>query len=124
MRFLSRELPEEEREEFSREMGLKSSGLEKLIRVGYDLLGLITFYTTVGDELRAWTVKRGTGAPQAAGKVHTDMERGFIRAEVISFEDFIAAGSEPAAREKGLMSSEGKDYVVRDGDVIQFRFST
>ena len=105
-------------------MGLKSSGLEKLIRVGYDLLGLISFYTTVGDELRAWTVKRGTRAPQAAGKVHTDMEQGFIRAEVISFEDFIAAGSESAAREKGLMSSEGKDYVVRDGEVIQFRFST
>ncbi len=117
------ELPEEEREEFSREMGLKSSGLEKLIRVGYDLLGLISFYTTVGVELRAWTVKRGTRAPQAAGKVHMDMERGFIKAEVIPFEDFIAAGSESAAREKGLMSSEGKDYVVRDGDVIQFRFN-
>lgn len=117
------ELPEEEREEFSREMGLESSGLERLIRVGYDLLGLITFYTTVGVELRAWTVKRGTKAPQAAGKVHTDMERGFIRAEVISFEDFVAAGSEAAAREKGLISSEGKDYVVQDGEVVQFRFN-
>jgi GTP-binding protein YchF len=117
------ELPEEERGEFSREMGLDSSGLEKLIKVGYELLGLISFYTTVGDELRAWTVRTGTRAPQAAGKVHTDMEQGFIRAEVISFEDFIAAGSESAARERGLMSSEGKEYVIRDGEVIQFRFS-
>lgn len=117
------ELPEKDKEEFSREMGLDSLGLEKLIKAGYDLLGLISFYTTVGVELRAWTVKRGTKAPQAAGEVHTDMERGFIKAEVIPFEDFVAAGSESAAREKGLMSSEGKDYVVRDGDVIQFRFN-
>lgn len=117
------ELPEGERATFSKEMGLERSGLEKLIKAGYALLELISFYTTVGVELRAWTVKKGARAPQAAGKVHTDMERGFIKAEVISFGDFIAAGSESVAREKGLMSSEGKDYIVQDGDVIQFRFN-
>jgi len=116
------ELPPQERMEFLREMGLAESALNQLIRVGYELLHLITFYTTVGPELRAWTVSRGTRVPQAAGKIHTDMERGFIRAEVISFNDFVAAGSMPAAREKGLIRVEGKEYIVHDGDILHIRF--
>jgi len=116
------ELPPEERMEFLREMGLAESALNQLIRVGYELLHLITFYTTVGSELRAWTVSRGTRVPQAAGKIHTDMERGFIRAEVISFTDFVAAGSLAAAREKGLLRVEGKEYIVQDGDILHIRF--
>jgi len=118
------ELPEAERTEFLREMGLAESGLVQLIRAGYGLLNLITFYTTVGTELRAWTVPRGTRAPQAAGKIHTDMERGFIRAEVISYPVFIGAGSLAAAREKGLIHVEGKDYIVQDGDILHIRFHT
>ncbi len=117
------ELKEEEREEFRRELGLEGSSLERLIQVGYEVLGLVTFYTTVSSELRAWTVPRGTPAPRAAGKIHSDMEKGFIRAEVISFTDFMACGSEHAARDKGLLRSEGKDYLVRDGDIIHFRFN-
>ena len=117
------ELQEEEREEFRRELGLEGSSLERLIQVGYEILNLVTFYTTVSAELRAWTVPKGTPAPKAAGKIHTDMERGFIRAEVLSFDDFVACGSEHAAREKGLLRSEGKDYLVRDGDIIHFRFN-
>jgi GTP-binding protein YchF len=116
------EFPPEERMEFLREMGLAESALNQLIRAGYELLHLITFYTTVGPELRAWTVPRGTRAPQAAGKIHTDMERGFIRAEVISFSDFVAAGSMSAAREKGLIRVEGKEYTVQDGDILHIRF--
>ena len=116
------ELPPEERMEFLREMGLAESALNQLIRVGYELLHLITFYTTVGSELRAWTVSRGTRVPQAAGKIHTDMERGFIRAEVISFTEFMAAGSLAAAREKGLLRVEGKEYTVQDGDILHIRF--
>jgi len=116
------ELPPEERMEFLREMGLAESALNQLIRVGYELLHLITFYTTVGSELRAWTVSRGTRVPQAAGKIHTDMERGFIRAEVISFTDFVAAGSLAAAREKGLLRVEGKEYIVQDADILHIRF--
>jgi ribosome-binding ATPase len=116
------ELEEGEREEFRKELGLEGSSLERLIRVGYEILGLVTFYTTVSAELRAWTVPRGTPAPKAAGKIHSDMERGFIRAETISFSDFMACGSEAAAREKGLLRSEGKDYLIRDGDVVHFRF--
>jgi hypothetical protein len=116
------ELQEEEREEFRRELGLEGSSLERLIEVGYDILGLVTFYTTVSSELRAWTVSRGTSAPKAAGKIHTDMERGFIRAEVVPFSDFLACGSEHAAREKGLLRSEGRDYLIQDGDIIHFRF--
>jgi hypothetical protein len=116
------ELPPEERMEFLREMGLAESALNQLIRVGYELLHLITFYTTVGSELRAWTVSRGTRVPQAAGKIHTDMERGFIRAEVISFTDFVAAGSMAAAREKGLLRVEGKEYIVQDADILHIRF--
>ena len=117
------ELKEEEREEFRNELGLEGSSLERLIQVGYDILGLVTFYTTVSSELRAWTVSKGTPAPRAAGKIHSDMERGFIRAEVISFADFVACGSEHVAREKGLLRSEGKDYLVQDGDIIHFRFN-
>jgi len=108
--------------EFLREMGLAESALNQLIRVGYELLHLITFYTTVGSELRAWTASRGTRVPQAAGKIHTDMERGFIRAEVISFTEFMAAGSLAAAREKGLLRVEGKEYIVQDGDILHIRF--
>jgi len=116
------ELSSAERDEFLREMGLKEPALNQLIRVGYGLLDLITFYTTVGPELRAWTVPRGTHAPQAAGKIHTDMERGFIRAEVISFKEFVAAGSSAAARDKGLNRVEGKEYLVQDGDILHIRF--
>jgi GTP-binding protein YchF len=116
------ELREEEREEFRKELGLEGSSLERLVQVGYEILGLVTFYTTVSLELRAWTVPKGTPAPKAAGKIHSDMERGFIRAEVISFPDFIACGSEHGAKEKGLLRSEGKDYLIQDGDMVHFRF--
>lgn len=116
------ELSETERGEFLREMGLAESGLNQLIRRGYGLLHLITFYTTVGPELRAWTVPQGTRVPQAAGKIHTDMERGFVRAEVINFNTFMAAGSMSAAREKGFIRVEGKDYTVQDGDILYIRF--
>jgi len=116
------ELTEEERVEFLRDMGLSESALKQLIRAGYGILHLITFYTTVGPELRAWTLPRGTRAPQAAGKIHTDMERGFIRAEVISFPDFLAAGSMAAARDKGMIRVEGKDYIIQDGDILHIRF--
>jgi hypothetical protein len=116
------ELKEEEREEFRRELGLEGSSLERLIQVGYEILELVTFYTTVSSELRAWTVSRGTPAPKAAGKIHSDMERGFIRSEVISFSDFMACGSEHSAKEKGLLRSEGKDYFIQDGDIVHFRF--
>jgi GTP-binding protein YchF len=116
------ELKEEERDDFRRELGLEGSSLERLIRVGYEVLKLVTFYTTVSSELRAWTVPEGTLAPKAAGKIHSDMERGFIRAEILSFSDFMDCGSEHAAREKGFLRSEGKDYLIRDGDVVHFRF--
>src|SRR4030043_1171491 len=116
------ELKEEEREEFRRELGLEGSSLERLSRVGFEVLNLVTFYRTVSSELRAWTVTKGTSAPRAAGKIHSDMERGFIRAEAVSFDDFIACGSEHLAKEKGLLRSEGKEYLVRDGDIIHFRF--
>jgi GTP-binding protein YchF len=117
------QLPESEREAFKRDFGIEESGLERLIRVGYDMLELVTFFTIVSSELRAWTVLRGTEAPKAAGKIHSDMERGFIRAEAISWEDFLSCGSEQVARERGLLRSEGRDYVVQDGDVIHFRFN-
>ncbi len=117
------ELKEEEREEFRRELGLEGSSLERLVQAGYETLSLVTFYTTVSSELKAWTVSKGTPAPKAAGKIHSDMERGFIRAEVVSFSDFITCGSEHVAREKGLLRSEGKDYIIRDGDIIHFRFN-
>jgi ribosome-binding ATPase YchF (GTP1/OBG family) len=116
-------LKEEEREEFRRDLGLEGSSLERLVEVGYETLSLVTFYTTVSSELKAWTVSRGTPAPKAAGKIHSDMEKGFIRAEVVSFSDFVASGSEHVARERGLLQSEGKDYLIRDGDIIHFRFN-
>jgi len=116
------ELKEEEREEFRKELGLEGSSLDRLIQVGYEILDLVTFYTTASLELRAWTVSKGTPAPKAAGKIHSDMERGFIRAEVISYSDFMACGSDHSAREKGLLRSEGKDYLIQDGDIVHFRF--
>lgn len=117
------QLPEDERKDFMDDLGLDESGLEKLIRAGYGLLGYITFYTTVGPELRAWTIVSGTKAPEAAGRIHTDMERGFIRAEVLHYADFIKTGNLAAAREKGLVRSEGRDYVMQDGDIVLFRFN-
>ncbi len=117
------ELKDEEREEFRKELGLEGSSLERLVQVGYGILSLITFYTTVSSELRAWTVPIGTPAPKAAGKIHTDMEKGFIRAEVVSFSDFVLCGSEQVARERGLLRSEGKDYLIQDGDIVHFRFN-
>lgn len=117
------ELDDEERAMFLEELGLKESGLDKLIRASYHLLGLISFLTSGEDETRAWTIKDGTKAPQAAGKIHTDFERGFIRAEVVAYDDLIAGGSIAAVREKGLVRLEGKEYVVKDGDVIVFRFN-
>ena len=117
------ELPADEKAMFLEDLGIAQSGLDRLIQASYDLLGLISFLTAGEDECRAWTITRGTRAPQAAGKIHTDFERGFIRAETIAFEDLKACGSMAAAREKGLIRSEGKDYVVRDGDIILFRFN-
>ena len=108
---------------FMEELGLKQSGLDRLIKCSYDLLGLISFLTAGSDECRAWTIKKGTRAPQAAGKIHSDFERGFIRAEVISFEDMKACGTMAAAKAKGLVRSEGKDYVMKDGDIVNFLFN-
>ena len=117
------QLDEEERAMFLEDLGLKQSGLEKLIQASYRLLGLISFLTSGEDESRAWTIKVGTKAPQAAGKIHSDFERGFIKAEVVSYDDLMACGNYAAAREKGLVRMEGKEYVVKDGDVILFRFN-
>ena len=114
---------EQERAEYLAAVGLKEPGLHLLIRAGYELLGLITFFTVGPKEDRAWTTRKGSTAPQAAGKIHSDFERGFIRAEVIGYEDFLACGSEAAARERGKLRLEGKEYVVRDGDLMHFRFS-
>ena len=108
---------------FLNEMGLEESGLDRLIRAGYHLLGLISFLTAGQPEVRAWTITKGTKAPQAAGKIHSDIERGFIRAEVIDYDSLIELGSLAAAREKGLLRSEGKDYVMKDGDVVHFLFN-
>ncbi|MDP4108521.1 MAG: redox-regulated ATPase YchF [Bacillota bacterium] len=113
----------EEKSLFLSELGLPESGLDRLIGACYSLLGLISFLTAGTPEVRAWTIKKGTRAPQAAGKIHTDFERGFIRAEVIHYDDLIALGSMTAAKEKGLVRSEGKEYVMRDGDVVLFRFN-
>ena len=117
------ELDDEEKAMFLEELGLKESGLEKLIKASYSLLGLISYLTAGEDETRAWTIKIGTKAPQAAGKIHTDFERGFIRAEVVNYQDLLDCGSLSAAKEKGLVGLEGKEYVVKDGDVILFRFN-
>ena len=117
------ELDEDEKAMFLEDLGLSESGLEKLIRASYHILGLMSFLTAGEDETRAWTIKIGTKAPQAAGKIHSDFERGFIRAEVVNYKDLLEQGSLSAAREKGLVGMEGKDYVVKDGDVILFRFN-
>lgn len=113
----------EEKQEFLSELGLGQSGLDRLIAACYSLLGLISFLTAGADECRAWTIQNGTKAPQAAGKIHTDFERGFIRAEVVAFEDLRALGSMAACRDKGLVRSEGKEYVMKDGDIVLFRFN-
>ena len=117
------ELDDDEKSMFLEEMGLKESGLEKLIKASYSLLGLISYLTAGEPEVRAWTIKKGTKAPQAAGKIHSDFERGFIRAEIVSYDDLMACGTYNAAKEKGLVRLEGKDYVVQDGDIILFRFN-
>ena len=117
------ELEGEEKQMFLAEIGVEESGLDRLIKCSYALLGLISFLTYGKDECRAWTIKKGTKAPQAAGKIHTDIERGFIRAEVIAYEDMMRCGSVAAAKEKGLLRSEGKEYEVQDGDMIYFRFN-
>jgi hypothetical protein len=117
------ELAPAEKVEFLRELGLPEAGLDRMIHAGYHLLGLITYFTAGVKEVRAWTIPRGTKAPAAAGVIHTDFEKGFIRAEVIAYQDFIAAGGEAGAKEKGLLRLEGKEYVVQDGDVMHFRFN-
>ncbi|MCC3375152.1 redox-regulated ATPase YchF [Cohnella sp. REN36] len=117
------ELEGEDREMFLEELGLSESGLDRLIRAAYKLLGLYTYFTAGVQEVRAWTIRKGTKAPQAAAVIHTDFERGFIRAEVVSYEDLVASGSMAAARERGQLRLEGKEYVVADGDVMHFRFN-
>lgn len=116
-------LDPEEKQMFLEEMGLEESGLDRLVKKSYKLLGLISYLTAGTPEVRAWTITEGTKAPQAAGKIHTDFERGFIRAEVVSYDDLIACGSINAAKEKGLVRSEGKEYVMKDGDIVLFRFN-
>ena len=116
-------LDDDEKKMFLEDLGLEESGLEKLIKASYKLLGLISYLTAGEPEVRAWTITEGTKAPQAAGKIHSDFERGFIRAEVVSYDDLIACGSHTAAKEKGLIRLEGKDYVVKDGDIMLFRFN-
>ena len=117
------ELSDDEKKEFLQDLGIAESGLDKLIRAGYSLLGLISFLTAGEKETRAWTIKKGTKAPQAAGKIHSDFERGFIRAEIVNYHDLIDLGSYALAREKGLIRLEGKDYVMQDDDVVVFRFN-
>lgn len=117
------ELEEEEKKMFLEDLGLTQSGLEKLIQASYRLLGLISYLTAGEPEVRAWTIKKGTKAPQAAGKIHSDFERGFIRAEIVSYDDLMACGTYNAAKEKGLVRLEGKEYIVQDGDIILFRFN-
>lgn len=116
-------LPAEDRAEFMKDAGLTESGLVRLTRAAYDLLGLITFFTAGEVESRAWPIRRGTKAPEAAGKIHSDMERGFIRAEVYHYDDLIACGSEAKVKEKGLFRLEGKDYIIKEGDIVYFRFN-
>jgi len=117
------DLPDDEKEIFLADMGMTEPGLNRLIHATYDLLGLLTFFTTGKDEVRAWTVRKGSTAPQAAGAIHTDFEKGFIRAETIAYDDYVRLNGEPGAKEAGKMRLEGKDYVVRDGDVMHFRFN-
>ena len=113
----------EEKKEFLEEINLEESGLDRMIKASYDLLGLMSFLTAGKKEVRAWTIHKGTKAPQAAGVIHSDFEKGFIRAEIVKYDDLIALGSWNAAKEKGLMHSEGKDYVMQDGDVVVFLFN-
>src|SRR5690606_3371422 len=115
---------DEEAAEFLADLGLEEPGLDRLIRAGYELLHLITYFTVGPKETRAWTIRRGTKAPQAAGVIHTDFERGFIRAQTIAYDDFITLGGEVPAKEAGKARDEGKEYVVQDGDVLLFRFNT
>lgn len=117
------ELEPEEKGEFLKDMGLEESGLDKMIHAGYSLLSLDTYFTAGVKEVRAWTMKHNSKAPQAAGVIHSDFERGFIKAEVVGYDDFIASGGEQAAKEKGLLRIEGKEYIVKDGDVVHFRFN-
>jgi ribosome-binding ATPase YchF (GTP1/OBG family) len=117
------ELPPEDRQEFLSSLGLESAGLDRLIHAGYHLLGLQTYFTAGEQEVRAWTIHRGDTAPRAAAVIHTDFERGFIRAETVSYDDFVALAGWKGAREKGSVRSEGKEYVVADGDVLLFRFN-
>ncbi|NEQ44824.1 MAG: redox-regulated ATPase YchF [Leptolyngbya sp. SIOISBB] len=117
------ELPEEDRADFLESLGVEEGGLQSLIRATYELLGLQTYFTTGPKETRAWTIKAGMSAPQAAGVIHTDFERGFIRAETVAYQDLVAAGTMNGVKEKGLLRSEGKDYVVQEGDVMLFRFN-
>ncbi|HBB72555.1 MAG TPA: redox-regulated ATPase YchF, partial [Ruminococcus sp.] len=117
------EMDEEDKKMFLAELGLEVSGLDRIIKEGYALLGLISFLTAGKQEVRAWTITRGTKAPQAAGKIHTDFEKGFIRAEVISYDDLMECGTMAAAKEKGLVRLEGKEYVMQDGDIVVFRFN-
>ena len=117
------ELPEEDKAMFLEELDITESGLDRLIRESYSLLGLISYLTAGADEVRAWTIRRGTKAPQAAGVIHTDFERGFIRAEVIAYDDLVTCGTMAAAKERGLIRSEGKEYIMRDGDIVTYRFN-
>ena len=116
-------LPAEDRAEFMKDAGLTESGLVRLTKTAYDLLGLITFFTAGEVESRAWAIRKGLKASEAAGKIHSDMERGFIRAEVYHYDDLVACGSEAKVREKGLFRLEGRDYVIKEGDVVYFRFN-
>jgi ribosome-binding ATPase len=118
------ELPADERQAYLAELGLQEPGLNRLINEGYKLLGLITYFTAGPKEARAWTVPEGTRAPQAAGVIHTDFEKGFIRADTIAYDDYVALSGEAGARDAGKLRLEGKDYVVKDGDVLHFRFAT
>jgi len=117
------ELPKEERAEYLQSVGLERSGFDGLLQSGYRLLGLLTYFTVGPKEARAWTISEGTAAPQAAGKIHSDFERGFIRAEVISYDDYVICNGESGAREKGKLRTEGKEYIMKDGDVVHFRFN-
>ena len=114
---------EDDKKEMLEMLGLQESGLDKVIKSSYDLLGLMSFLTAGEPEVRAWTIKKGTKAPQAAGKIHSDIERGFIRAEVVSYDDLMREGSMNAVKEKGLLRSEGKDYIMQDGGIVLFRFN-
>ena len=116
-------LEENDKKEMLEALGLEESGLDKVIKKSYDLLGLMSFLTAGEPEVRAWTIKKGTKAPQAAGKIHSDIERGFIKAEIVSYEDLVREGSMVAAKEKGLVRSEGKEYIMQDGDIVLFKFN-